>query len=111
MRIHCHFNILAPLVADFISADYPYLRQITECAADLVIGSLERRFLRRMSHRLRLYIESDLQIINGVRRRKKPWRLVSPEKEAMASRFNDAAWRVERALVRIYESAPEVAER
>jgi hypothetical protein len=26
---------------------------------------------------LGLYIESDLQIINGVRRRKKPWRLVS----------------------------------
>lgn len=26
----------------------------------------------------------------------------------MASRFNDAAWRVERALVRIYGSAPEV---
>jgi|ERR1700722_640211 len=77
VRIHCRFNILAPLVADFISADYPYLRQITECAADLVIGSLERRFLRRMSLRLRLYIESDLQIINGVRRRKKPWRLVS----------------------------------
>jgi hypothetical protein len=46
VRIHCHFNILALLVADFISADYPYLRQITECAADLVIGSLERRFLR-----------------------------------------------------------------
>jgi hypothetical protein len=44
VRIHCRFNILAPLVADFISADYPYLRQITECAADLVIGSLERRF-------------------------------------------------------------------
>jgi hypothetical protein len=35
-----------------ISADYRYLRQITECAPDLVIGSLERRFLRRMSHRL-----------------------------------------------------------
>ena len=32
MRIHCHFNILAPLVADFISADYPYLRHITECS-------------------------------------------------------------------------------
>ena len=29
----------------------------------------------------------------------------------MASRFNDAAVRVERALVRIYGSAPEVAER
>jgi hypothetical protein len=76
VRIHCRFNILAPLVTDFIYADYPYLRQITECAADLVIGSLERRFLRRMSHRLWLYIESDLQIY-GVRRRKKPWRLVS----------------------------------
>jgi hypothetical protein len=43
---------LAPLAADFISADYPYLRQITECAADLVIGSLEGRFPRRMNHRL-----------------------------------------------------------
>ena len=52
VRIHCHFNILAPLAADFISADYPYLRQIRECAADLVIGLLERRFLGRMSHRL-----------------------------------------------------------
>jgi hypothetical protein len=56
VRIHCRFNSLAPLVADLISADYPYLRQITECAADLVVGSLERRFLRRMSHGLRLYI-------------------------------------------------------
>jgi len=37
------------------------------------------------------------------------WR--SSENEAMASRFNDAAWRVGRALVRIYGSAPEVAER
>ena len=36
MRVHFHFNILAPLAADSISADYPYLRQITECAADLV---------------------------------------------------------------------------
>ena len=36
---------------------------------------------------LGLFIESDLQIINGIHRRKK--------------RFNDAAWRVERALVRI----------
>jgi hypothetical protein len=36
------------LAADFTSADYPYLRQITECAADWVIDpSLERRFLRR----------------------------------------------------------------
>jgi hypothetical protein len=26
---------LAPLAADFISADYPFLRQITECAADM----------------------------------------------------------------------------
>jgi hypothetical protein len=39
---------LAPLAADFISADYPYLRQITECASYLVIDpSLERRLLRR----------------------------------------------------------------
>jgi hypothetical protein len=29
----------------------------------------------------------------------------------MASGFNDAAWLAERALVRIYGSAPEVAER
>jgi hypothetical protein len=35
-HIHCRFNILAPLAADFISADYPYLRQITECAVDLI---------------------------------------------------------------------------
>jgi hypothetical protein len=35
VRIHCLFNILAPLAADFISANYPYLRQITECAADM----------------------------------------------------------------------------
>ena len=41
------FNILAPLAADLISADYPKLRQITECAADLMIDSRERRFLRR----------------------------------------------------------------
>jgi hypothetical protein len=34
-RIHCCFNTLAPAAADSISADYPYLRQITECAADL----------------------------------------------------------------------------
>jgi hypothetical protein len=51
-RIHCRFNILAPLAADFISADYPYLRRIAECAADLVIRSLERHMLRRMTHRL-----------------------------------------------------------
>jgi hypothetical protein len=39
---------LASLAADFISVDYPYLRQITECAADLVIDPLlERRLLRR----------------------------------------------------------------
>jgi len=45
VRIHCRFNILASLAADFISADYPYLRQITQCAADLVIDpSLERRY-------------------------------------------------------------------
>jgi len=25
VRIHCCFNTLAPLAADFISADYPYL--------------------------------------------------------------------------------------
>ena len=50
-RIRCRFNILAPLAADLISADYPNLRQITECAADLMIGSLERRFLGRMSLR------------------------------------------------------------
>jgi hypothetical protein len=64
---------------------------------------LERAYNQRDSTYwlLGLYIESDLQIINGVHRRKKPWR----------SRFNDAAWRVERALVRIYGSAPEVAER
>ena len=37
------------------------------------------------------------------------WR--SSEKEAMASGFNDAAWLAERALVRIYGLAPEVAER
>jgi hypothetical protein len=43
---------LAPLAADLTSADYPNLRQITECATDLMIGSLERRFLGRMSHRL-----------------------------------------------------------
>jgi hypothetical protein len=42
------FQYLDPLAADFISADYPYLCQITECAADLVIDpSLERRLLRR----------------------------------------------------------------
>ena len=35
-HIHFRFNILAQLAADFISADYPYLRQITECAADLI---------------------------------------------------------------------------
>jgi hypothetical protein len=96
VRIHCRFNILAPLVADFISADYPYLRQITECPADLLIGSLERRFLRRMSHRLRLYIESDLQIINGVRRRTKPWHLVSmmlhgESKERWSARLSPTA--------------------
>jgi hypothetical protein len=36
-RIHCRFNILVPIAADFISANYPYLhlRQITECAADM----------------------------------------------------------------------------
>ena len=34
-----YFNMLAPLAAEFISADYPYLRQITECAADLVRSS------------------------------------------------------------------------
>jgi hypothetical protein len=60
VRIHCHFNILALLVADFISADYPYLRQITECAADLVIGSLERRFLRRVRHRLHSTIRQEM---------------------------------------------------
>jgi hypothetical protein len=31
----CGFNTLVPLAADFISANYPYLRQITKCAADL----------------------------------------------------------------------------
>ena len=30
------FQYDGPLAADLISADYPYLRQITECAADLV---------------------------------------------------------------------------
>jgi hypothetical protein len=60
VRIYCHFNILAPLAADFIFADYPYLRQITECAADLVIGSLERRFLRRMSHRSHFDVDRDV---------------------------------------------------
>ena len=34
VRIHFRFNILTPIAADFISADYPYLREITECAAD-----------------------------------------------------------------------------
>jgi hypothetical protein len=35
-RIRCRFNTLAPLAADLISSGYPYLLQITECAADLV---------------------------------------------------------------------------
>ena len=47
--------------------------------------------------------------LHRVRSSDHQWR--SSEKETMASRFNDAAWRVERALVRIYGSAPEVAER
>jgi hypothetical protein len=34
-RSHCLFNILASLAADSISVNYPYLRQITECAADM----------------------------------------------------------------------------
>jgi hypothetical protein len=34
-RIYCCFNTLAPLAADFISANYPYLRQITASAADM----------------------------------------------------------------------------
>jgi|HubBroStandDraft_5_1064220.scaffolds.fasta_scaffold82205_2 hypothetical protein len=34
VRIHFRFNTLTPIAADFISADYPYLREITECAAD-----------------------------------------------------------------------------
>ena len=75
------FQYLGSACGGLISADYPYLRQTTECAADLVIGSLERRFQRRMSHRLQLYIQSDLQ--------NHQWR--SSENEAMASRFNDAA--------------------
>jgi hypothetical protein len=64
---------------------------------------LERAYNQRDSTYwlLGLYIESDLQIINGVHRRKKPWRPVSMMLQ----------WRVERALVRIYGSAPEVAER
>lgn len=36
-RIHLSFNSLARLAADFISIDYPHLRHITECGADLVI--------------------------------------------------------------------------
>jgi hypothetical protein len=34
------FQYLGPFEADFISADYPYLRQITECAADSTISFL-----------------------------------------------------------------------
>ena len=54
-HILCLFNSLTPLAADLISADYPNLRQITECAADLMIGSLEKTFpgtYEPMSHRL-----------------------------------------------------------
>jgi hypothetical protein len=98
--IHCRFNILAPLVADFISADYPYLRQLTECAADLAIGSLED---------VPATYQPPFTALHRVRSSDHQWR--SSEKEAMASRFNDAAVRVERALVRIDGSAPEVAER
>jgi len=36
VRIHCIFNNLDSFAADFISASFCYLRQITECAADLV---------------------------------------------------------------------------
>ena len=36
MRIHCIFNNLDSFAADFISAGFFYLRQITECAADLI---------------------------------------------------------------------------
>ena len=36
------------------------LRQITEWAADLVISSFERRFLRRMSHRLHSTVDRDV---------------------------------------------------
>ena len=47
------FQYLGPFEADFISADYPYLRQITECAADLVIGSLENVSCDVLSQRVR----------------------------------------------------------
>jgi hypothetical protein len=36
VRIHFRFKILHPFAADSTAADSPYLRQITECAADLV---------------------------------------------------------------------------
>jgi hypothetical protein len=35
------FQYLGPACGGLYSADYPYLRQITECAADLVIGPIE----------------------------------------------------------------------
>jgi hypothetical protein len=41
LRVHCIFNSLPPLAAGLISADYRYLRQITECAEDLVIVRLK----------------------------------------------------------------------
>ena len=44
--------------------------------------------------------------LHRVRSSDHQWR--SSEKEAMASGFNDAAWRVERALVRIYQAQPKV---
>ena len=46
-RIHCRFNILAPLAADFISANYPYLRQITECAADMKLVVSQQTIKRK----------------------------------------------------------------
>jgi hypothetical protein len=36
VRINCIFNNLDSFAADFISASFRYLREITECAADLV---------------------------------------------------------------------------
>jgi hypothetical protein len=38
-RIQFRFNILVQLAADFISANYPYLRKITEYAGDMKLVS------------------------------------------------------------------------
>src|SRR5271165_5784605 len=42
VRIHFRFKILHSFAADSPTADSPYLRQITECAADLVSNQVLR---------------------------------------------------------------------